>query len=285
MNHAREIIENTIAVKSKNKVLRIIRNEIMHKPEATEKEIFKFLKHNPTEQWLKVLDRLTKKDIFIPPSNPFDFFDVKTVKYMINRKFLDKSYIVNIRHCKRHASLNKNAELLYNAFEKEGYYNMNHENGADYMKSCIQNYQIDSLIDGLDNYKPAIYEMEKNIKNDFELWNYLYKWDYLTSIASKEGDEKSVAERLIDLKKFKFADEETVEFLFAPERCILDDLSEENKVKVFEQIPQRAKDLAVELNEDFNSIYQKIKANKERKKILKHVNTLKNEEVINKKRL
>jgi len=276
MNHAREIIENTISVKSKTKVLNIIRNKIMNQPDASESEIFKYLKHNTTEEWLKVLSYLSKKDIFIPPSEPFDFFDKKTVLYMLENKLLEQNYLANLYFIKQKVfvKLSKNANDLYNAFEKENYFNINHENGKCLLNNAIKSHEISFLIKNLKNYECAFDKMESEINRDYSLWHYLNKFDDLSLIENKEYKNKSVIERLIDLKKFKLTDEETLIFLFDGTDHI-NHLSNEYKLKLFKQFSISARERAVILNEDFSEIFLLVKAEEEKKQISKVLKTQK----------
>lgn len=276
MNHVREIIENTISVKSKTKVLKIIRNQIMNQPDASENEIFKYLKHNPTEEWLKVLSHLTKKDIFIPHSNAFDFFDKKTVLSMLENKLLEQNYLANLYFIKQKnfIKLSKNANDLYNAFEKENYFNINHKNGEHLKNNAVKHHEISFLITELKDYGKTFDKMESEINSDYCLWHYLNKFDDLSLIENKEYKNKSVIERLIDLKKFKLADEETLIFLF-DDNDHINHLSNEYKLRLFKQFSISARERAVLLNEDFSEIFLLVKAEEEKKQISKALKTQK----------
>ena len=65
MNHAKDIFEKTINLKSQEKVISIIQNNYFDGEEVPFYKIVQFLKRSKIEIWLEVLDQLNKKDIII----------------------------------------------------------------------------------------------------------------------------------------------------------------------------------------------------------------------------
>ena len=68
MNHAKDIFEKTIHLKSQEKVISIIQNNYFDGEEVPFYKIVQFFKRSKIEIWLVVLDQFNKKDISLSTS-------------------------------------------------------------------------------------------------------------------------------------------------------------------------------------------------------------------------
>lgn len=270
MNHAKDIIEKTINIRSQKKVISIIQNNYFNGEEIPFHQIVKFLKHSPTETWLKVLEQLNKKDIQFSTFNSFAFFDKKTVDFMLKKKFLDQNYIYTLLFSLPKKGTHKNHQLLYNAYKKEGYLDPNKEEHTIILNECVKQKNISYLIQlyYIDKFDCSEYinKIERKIKDDSELYQYLSTWDGVNQIESRDNNGLNVIDRLVKLEKFKLITRPIAEILFDSNHFEYPfHKINESHYNMAKQLSSESKEIILKQEPTFRELFSIVEAEKEKK--------------------
>jgi hypothetical protein len=276
MNHAKDIFEKTIHLKSQEKVISIIQNNYFDGEEVPFYKIVQFLKRSKIEIWLEVLDQLNKKDISLSTSNSlsisnsFGFLNKKTIDFMIKKNFLDQSYIYKLLFSIRKQGNFENHEILYKAYKKDGYLDPNNEKHTIILNECVKENNISYLIQlyYIDKFDCSEYidKIERKIKNDSELYQYLSTWDGVNQIESRDKNGLNVIDRLVKLEKFKLITRPIAEILFDSNHFEYPfHKINESHYNMAKQLSPESKKIILKQEPTFRELFSIVEAEKEKK--------------------